>query len=143
MAYYSHQRTNTTGKGGVPINALTFNALAEEHRLQIVELLIQQPLTVGEIATRLQIRQPQASKHLRVLTDAGLIEVQAVANRRICTLRAQPFQELDGWLHRYRQLWEERYDKLEDYLQQLQKETPEPEKPQIPPSTDPQDKPQN
>ena len=104
------------------MKAVTLSALAEPNRLQIVELLIQQPLTVGEIAARLQMRQPQASKHLRVLSEAGVIEVEAVANRRICRLRAEPFRELDAWLSTYRQLWEDRFDQLEAYLQRLQQE---------------------
>lgn len=117
------------------MNAVTFSALAEPHRLHIVELLTEHPLTVGEIAERLQIRQPQASKHLKVLSDAGLIEVEAIANRRVCSLRPEPFQEMDDWLKRYRQLWEDRFDRLDTYLQELQKEkdpsTPsqDPEKP--------------
>nr|WP_256488393.1 metalloregulator ArsR/SmtB family transcription factor [Deinococcus sp. HSC-46F16] len=102
------------------MNAATLSALAEPHRLQIVELLTQQPLTVGEIAARLQLRQPQASKHLRVLSEAGFVAVQPVANRRIYTLRAEPFQDLDEWLETYRQLWEGRFDRLGDYLHQLQ-----------------------
>jgi DNA-binding transcriptional ArsR family regulator len=96
------------------------SALAEPHRMQIVELLRDSPLTVGEIAENLQLRQPQASKHLRVLSEAGLIEVQAVANRRICKLRPDPFKEIDIWLESYRHMWEERYDRLDDYLQKLQ-----------------------
>ncbi|MEK3660728.1 MULTISPECIES: ArsR/SmtB family transcription factor [unclassified Paenibacillus] len=102
------------------MNTNVMSALAEPNRMQIVELLRENPLTVGEIAESLQLRQPQASKHLRVLSDAGLIEVQAVANRRICKLRPDPFKELDTWLESYRHMWEERYDRLDDYLQKLQ-----------------------
>ncbi|MFX3633171.1 MAG: ArsR/SmtB family transcription factor [Candidatus Pristimantibacillus sp.] len=102
------------------MNASVMSALAEPTRLQIVELLRDNPLTVGEIAERLQLRQPQASKHLRVLSEAGIIEVQAVANRRICKLRPDPFKELDAWLESYRRMWEERYDRLDDYLKELQ-----------------------
>ncbi|MFC4427238.1 ArsR/SmtB family transcription factor [Deinococcus navajonensis] len=103
----------------------TLSALAEPTRLQMVELLVKQPLTVGEIAAQLQIRQPQASKHLRILSEAGVVEVQAVANRRIYRLRAEPFQELDRWLTTYRQLWEDRFDQLELYLRRLQQPPPE------------------
>lgn len=99
------------------MNANVMSALAEPHRLQITELLRESPLTVGEIAEKLGLRQPQASKHLRVLSEAGIIEVEAVANRRICKLRPDPFMELNAWLESYRQLWEERYDRLDDYLQ--------------------------
>lgn len=97
----------------------TFSALAEPTRLRIVELLMEGPLTVGEIADRLELRQPQASKHLRVLLDAGLVEVQAAANRRNYKLRLEPFQALDAWLESYRGVWDERLDALENYLRKL------------------------
>jgi DNA-binding transcriptional ArsR family regulator len=98
----------------------TLNALAEPNRLNIVELLRNGPLTVGEIAERLSLLQPQTSKHLRVLSEAGLVEVQAIANRRIYKLRSEPFQALDTWLETYRSVWEDRLDNLENYLQKLQ-----------------------
>ncbi|MCA0756860.1 metalloregulator ArsR/SmtB family transcription factor [Paenibacillus sp. N4] len=104
------------------MDANVMSALAEPNRLQIVELLRESPLTVGEIAERLRLRQPQASKHLRVLSEAGIVEVQAVANRRIYKLRPDPFQEMDAWLESYRRMWEERYDRLDDYLRELQGE---------------------
>ncbi|UKS28741.1 metalloregulator ArsR/SmtB family transcription factor [Paenibacillus sp. HWE-109] len=97
----------------------TFSALAEPNRLRIVELLLDGPLPVGAIAERLELQQPQASKHLRVLLDAGLVEVQAMANRRNYKLRLDPFQELDAWLKTYRVVWDERFDALENYLQKL------------------------
>jgi DNA-binding transcriptional ArsR family regulator len=97
----------------------TFNALSEPNRLRIVDLLLDGPLTVGEIAERLGLRQPQASKHLRILLEAGLVEVQADANRRHYKLRMEPFQALDGWLETYRDVWEERFDQLELYLKKL------------------------
>ncbi|WP_261301428.1 ArsR/SmtB family transcription factor [Paenibacillus andongensis] len=97
----------------------TFSALAEPNRLRIVELLLEGPLTVGDIAEGLGLRQPQASKHLRVLLEAGLVEVQAVANRRNYKLRLEPFQELDTWLETYRNVWDERFEALENYLQKL------------------------
>ncbi len=121
------------------MNPVTLSALAEPTRLQIVELLSRRPLTVGEIALHLQIRQPQASKHLRVLSDAGLVEVEAAANRRIYRLRAQPFQELDTWIGSYRRLWADRFDQLEVHLQRLQQpnSTDSAPPPSVPP-TDPQ-----
>lgn len=104
---------------GVKITT-TLNALAEPNRLNIVELLRDGPLTVGEITERLSLLQPQTSKHLRVLSEAGFVEVQAIANRRIYKLRSEPFQALDTWLETYRNIWEERLDNLENYLQRLQ-----------------------
>ncbi|KPV55523.1 TrmB family transcriptional regulator [Paenibacillus sp. A3] len=97
------------------------SALAEPNRLHIVELLRDGPLTVGEIADRLGLHQPQASKHLRVLSEAGLVEMQPVANRRIYRLRPQPLMELDAWLSSFRRIWEERFDRLDEYLLELQK----------------------
>lgn len=102
------------------MDATTWSALAEPNRLNIVELLRDGPLTVGEIADRLNLAQPQASKHLRVLSEAGLTEVRPEANRRYYKLRPQPFRELDAWLDRFRQLWEERFDQLDEYLMELQ-----------------------
>lgn len=98
----------------------TFRALAEPSRLQIVELLSDGPLPVGGVVARLGIRQPQASKHLHVLSEAGLVEVRPVAQRRIYALRAQPLQELDVWIQRYRRLWEEQFERLDEVLQELQ-----------------------
>lgn len=99
----------------------TLNALAEPNRLQIVELLRDGPLTVNQVADRLKIRQPQTSKHLKILHEAGMVEVQAEANRRIYRLRPEPLQEMDEWLESFRGIWEQRLDQLEDYLDKLQK----------------------
>ncbi|WP_169086913.1 ArsR/SmtB family transcription factor [Paenibacillus sp. PL91] len=97
-----------------------FSALAEPNRLHIVELLRSGPLTVGEIAERLRLNQPQTSKHLRVLHDSGLVEVQPDANRRFYKLRHQPLIEMDDWLESFRRIWNERFDNLDDYLRKLQ-----------------------
>lgn len=98
----------------------TFTALAEPNRLRIIELLREGPRPVGEIAARLQLRQPQVSKHLRVLSEAGLVEVHPSAQRRIYLLRGEPFQALDAWLETYRAFKEASYDRLEQHLQALQ-----------------------
>ena len=99
---------------------ILWTALMEPHRLHIVELLRDGPLTVGEITQRLGLQQPQVSKHLKTLSEAGIVEVRPQANRRIYKLRREPFQELETWLLSFRRLWEERFDRLEDYLQDLQ-----------------------
>ena len=100
-------------------------ALGEPTRLRIVEILRTGPLTVGEIANQLEIRQPQASKHLRILSEAGIVEVEAIANRRIYKLRQKPFQEMEAWLTNFQSVWEERFDRLDDYLGKLQSEKAE------------------
>ena len=105
----------------------TLNALAEPNRLHIVELLRDGPCSVGEIAERLRLRQPQVSKHLRVLSDAGFVEVHPVAQQRIYQLCAQPFHELDAWLESYRHIWNVRFDRLETYLYDAQQQKQEQE----------------
>ncbi len=102
------------------MNVMIFSALAEPHRLAIIELLSAGPLPVGNIAERLELSQPQASKHLRVLTGVGLVQVQPVANKRIYKLRPEPLQELETWLETFRRSWDEKFDNLEAYLHQLQ-----------------------
>jgi DNA-binding transcriptional ArsR family regulator len=97
----------------------TLSALAEPNRLQIVELLRDGPLTVGEIAGRLELRQPQASKHLKVLADKGILEVKADANRRIYRLKPEPFMTLDTWVKSFQRVMEERFNNLDEYLQKL------------------------
>jgi DNA-binding transcriptional ArsR family regulator len=96
-----------------------FRALAEPSRLQIVDLLLSEALPVGSVAERLKIRQPQASKHLRALTDAGLLEVRHDAQRRIYALRGQAFQDFDQWLERYRSLFEDQFERLDAVLEEL------------------------
>jgi DNA-binding transcriptional ArsR family regulator len=98
----------------------TLRALAEPNRLQIVELLRTGPRPVGEMVRRLRLRQPQVSKHLRVLTDAGLVGVRVDAQRRIYALRAGPLQQLEKWLETYRQHWESNFQGLDSLLEELQ-----------------------
>ena len=97
----------------------TFRALAEPNRLQIVELLLAGPRPVGDMVDELGLRQPQVSKHLRVLSEAGLVDVRVDAQRRIYTLRPAPLQELDVWLERFRRLWEDNFQRLDAVLKEL------------------------
>jgi DNA-binding transcriptional ArsR family regulator len=94
----------------------TFRALAEPNRLQIVELLLDGPRPVGDLVHRLRLRQPQVSKHLRVLSAAGLVAVRVDAQRRIYALRPAPLQQLEVWLERYRRLWEANFQRLDALL---------------------------
>ena len=104
------------------MNTTTLSALAEPNRLRIIELLRDNSYAVGQIADRLRLRQPQVSKHLRVLSDAGLVEVRPVAQQRIYQLQVKPFMELDSWLETFRRIWETRLDTLDEYLTELKAE---------------------
>lgn len=97
----------------------TFTALAEANRLRIVELLRDGPQPVNTIGDRLKLNQPQVSKHLRVLKEARLVEVEAKAQQRLYRLRADALRELNAWLEDYRQIWGERLDQLDGVIQQL------------------------
>lgn len=88
--------------------------------MRIVELLRDGPLTVGEIAERAGLRQPQTSKHLKVLGDNDIVESKADGNRRIYSLRPEPFRDLGAWLHTFERIMGERFDNLDDYLRDLQ-----------------------
>ncbi len=105
------------------MNAATLSALAEPNRLNIVELLRDGgALTLGEIADRLGLRLPQSSKHLKVLADAGLVVVQAAANRRIFRLRKERFAELDRWAQSFLEAKEEQFDRLDALLTRVQEQ---------------------
>jgi DNA-binding transcriptional ArsR family regulator len=90
----------------------TLRALADESRRAVVETLSRGPATAGELAALLPIARPGVSRHLRVLREAGLVEVRQDAQRRVYSLRPQPLAEIDDWLSRYRALWEQRLDAL-------------------------------
>src|ERR1700681_4208837 len=97
----------------------TLRALAEPHRFQIVDLLLDGPRPVGDMVKGLGLRQPQVSKHLRVLSKAGLVDVRVDAQRRIYALRPAPLHELELWIERYRSIWEDNFQRLEAVLEEL------------------------
>ncbi|WP_434045963.1 MULTISPECIES: ArsR/SmtB family transcription factor [Sorangium] len=98
-----------------------FAALADPTRLRIVELLRAGPRPVGEICDRLPLPQPQVSKHLRVLRDAGLVDVQPRAQQRIYGLRARRLRELNAWIERFRSIWDARFEQLDDLPAEIQR----------------------
>jgi DNA-binding transcriptional ArsR family regulator len=87
-------------------------ALADGSRRTVLDTLTRGPATAGELAALLPIARPGVSRHLRVLREAGLVEVRQDAQRRVYSLRPQPLAEIDDWLGRYRALWEQRLDAL-------------------------------
>jgi DNA-binding transcriptional ArsR family regulator len=97
-----------------------FNAIAEPQRRDILDLLAQGERTVNEIATALEIRQPQASKHLRVLRQVGLVNVRKEAQQRVYTLNSEKLKPIHAWVQTFAQLWQERFDRLDAYLDTLQ-----------------------
>jgi DNA-binding transcriptional ArsR family regulator len=97
-----------------------FEVLADPTRRQILDLLREQPRMVGDLVALLRITQPGVSKQLRVLREVGLVRVRQDAQRHWYELSPEPLAEVDSWLQPYRQQMEERFDRLDNLLDELQ-----------------------
>lgn len=93
-----------------------FEILADPTRRKLIGALREGERSVSELVDEVDIHQPGVSKQLRLLHEAGFVEVRADANRRLYSLRPEPFQELDAWMSDYRRLWDARFDKLAAHL---------------------------
>jgi DNA-binding transcriptional ArsR family regulator len=93
-----------------------FDVLAEPNRRHILDLLRDSEQPVGELVAQLRLSQPAVSKHLRVLREAGLVQVRGDAQRRLYSVRPEPLRAVDEWLAPYRAMWAARLDDLERHL---------------------------
>ena len=100
-----------------------FNAVAEPQRREILTLLARGERSVTEIAGSLSLNQPQASKHLRVLKEVGLVRVREAGQQRLYRLDAGGLKPIHDWVSTFETLWSERFDRLADYLGELQAES--------------------
>ena len=105
--------------------SLTLSALADPTRRGILAQLAQGDATVGELAAPYDMSLAAVSKHLKVLEKAGLISRGKEAQWRPCRLEAEPLRELAGWVENYRHFWDQSLDRLEDYLEALQRGDPD------------------
>jgi DNA-binding transcriptional ArsR family regulator len=96
-----------------------FEVLAEPHRRQILDLLRAEERPVGELVRELALSQPAVSKHLRVLREAGMVDVRGDAQRRLYRLRTEPLRAMDQWLAPYRAMWASSLDDLERHLETM------------------------
>jgi DNA-binding transcriptional ArsR family regulator len=103
----------------------TFSALADPTRRAILARLASGEATVSEIAEPFAISLPAISRHLKVLEQAGLISRGRDAQWRPCRIETAPLQQLDGWVERYRRLWDKNFDRMDAYLAELQKGAPD------------------
>ena len=99
-----------------------FNAIGDVHRREILDALIPGEMTVGAIVNDLSMSQPQVSKHLRVLSEVGLVRCRAEGRRRLYRLEPEHLRPLHEWVVKYEQAWNDRMDRLDDYLQELQQQ---------------------
>jgi DNA-binding transcriptional ArsR family regulator len=98
-----------------------FNAIAEVRRREILDTLMAGEKAVGTIVADLSLSQPQVSKHLRVLSEVGLVKCRAQGRHRLYSLEPARLRPMHEWLARYEQMWNERLDRMDDYLQELQR----------------------
>jgi DNA-binding transcriptional ArsR family regulator len=96
-----------------------FEVIAEPSRRRILDLLRVRDCCVGDLVAALGISQPAVSKHLRILREAGLVDVTIDAQRRLYRLRPEPLREIDDWLTPYRAAWRDRLDALERHLDEI------------------------
>jgi DNA-binding transcriptional ArsR family regulator len=102
----------------------TFGALADPTRRAILARLASGEASVTELAAPFEMSMPAISKHLKVLERAGLIARGREAQWRPCRLQAAPLQDVAGWVEHYRRFWEESFDRLDEYLQEMKKRDP-------------------
>src|SRR3954469_1037066 len=99
-----------------------FNAIAEAPRRKILDVLVGGEKAVGAIVEDLALSQPQVSKHLRVLSEVGLVRSRADGRRRLYSLEPARLRPMHEWLAKYEQAWNERLDRMDDYLEELQRQ---------------------
>jgi DNA-binding transcriptional ArsR family regulator len=98
------------------VTTTLFEILAEPIRRRVLDLLLEQEHTVGELVEALDMSQPAVSKHLRVLREAGLVEARVDAQRRVYSLRPEPLADVDAWLEPYRRFWRGKLATLQRHL---------------------------
>jgi DNA-binding transcriptional ArsR family regulator len=109
-------------RGPLVTTSDVFSAIAEAHRREVLDALIAGEKAAGEIVSDLSMSQPRVSKHLRVLSEVGLVRCRAEGRRRLYRLEAARLRPLHEWLAKYEQAWNDRLDRLHDYLQELQQQ---------------------
>ena len=112
MYYFAMARTPTT--------ADVFNAVGDANRRAILEMIGGHELGVGELVEALALPQPQVSKHLRVLRDVGLVHCDRVGRRRVYRVHGAALRPIHEWAARFERLWNDRYDRLDDLLVEMQ-----------------------
>lgn len=104
----------------LPTTSDVYNAIAEPQRRDIIDLLKKGEMAVNNIADALEMKQPQTSKHLRVLKEVGLVSVRKDGKQRLYSLNSEKLMPVFDWVQSFEHLWRERYDRLDEYLTHLQ-----------------------
>ena len=99
-----------------------FNAIGDAHRREILDALMAGEKAVGAIVDDLSMSQPQVSKHLRVLSEVGLVRCRADGRRRLYRLEPERLRPMHDWVAKYERAWNDRMDRMDDYLKELQRQ---------------------
>lgn len=97
-----------------------FQAIADPTRREIISMIAHHSLNLNSIADKFNISRPAVSKHIKILTECGLIVITQKGRERHCEAKLQKLNQVSGWVEQYRQFWEQKFDALEIYLDQLQ-----------------------
>jgi DNA-binding transcriptional ArsR family regulator len=98
-----------------------FQAIADPNRRAIIGLLANQKLTVNAVAKYFPISRPAVSRHIKILKECGLVVVRREGRERYCEVRLAKLNEVADWIEQYQKIWEQRFDRLDEYLSELQK----------------------
>ncbi|MFT3681550.1 MAG: metalloregulator ArsR/SmtB family transcription factor [Ferruginibacter sp.] len=107
-----------------------FQAIADPTRRKIISMVAQQPLNLNAVAENFDVSRPAISKHIKILTECGLIEIKQQGRERYCEAKLKKLNEVSVWVEQYRQFWEQKLDALEKYLEELQRKQPKKNVPQ-------------
>ena len=105
-----------------------FQAIADPTRREIINLIAHKSLNLNAVAENFSMSRPAISKHIKILTECGLIVIEQQGRERICQAKLQKLSDVSDWVEQYRKLWTERLDALEVYLEKLQAQPKTPSK---------------
>ena len=98
-----------------------FQAIADPKRRAIIGLLANQKLSINAVVEHFTISRPAISRHIKILAECGLVVVRRQGREKYCEVRLDKLSEVSAWVKQYQELWEQRFDRLDEYLNQLQK----------------------
>lgn len=122
VTYICNQMVTYTARRDV------FQAIADPHRRAIINLLAHKRLTLNGVAENFSISRPAVSKHIKILSECGLVEVEQQGRERYCQIKLEKLGEVSHWIEQYRKFWESKFDALEQYLEELQAAEKQPKK---------------
>ena len=96
-----------------------FQAIADPTRRQIIGMIANQPMNLNAIAERFEVTRPAISNHIKILTECGLIAIDQIGRERYCKIKPGKLKEISEWISQYKELWEQKLDSFEDYLNEL------------------------